>query len=870
MDGERFREARRVFEDVVELEPAERAARLDALAAADPEMAVAVRELLSADERAQSFLSHPQDLLRPGNAGDKPESDEDRIANLSGQMVGVYRLIEPLGRGGMGEVYLGERADGRFEQKVAVKLVKRGMDSAEILRRFARERRILARLEHPGIARLLDGGETADGRPYFVMERVEGKPITDYCRDGDLPLEDRLRLVAACCEAADAAHRALVVHRDLKPSNILVTPDGQVKLLDFGIAKLMEEEVDETQLTRQGGRVLTPAYAAPEQILGGGVTVATDVFALGVVLYELLTGALPYDRRATTPHDLASRVERETAERPSTAARRATDTEGANQTAQPWVRRLRGDLDTITMKALAREPERRYPSAAALAADLRRYLTSRPVEARPHSRGYRLGKFVQRHRLGVAASAVVAAAVLVALAVSLAQTAAARREAERAAAAQTYLTSLFEQIDPERAAGSAPTVRELLERGSERLDRELAQQPELRAEMHALLGQVFDQLALPDQGLAQWRRAVEIRQALFGPGDARTAKARKGLAISLARQGRLADAEPMFQELLQHQQVLANEGELASVLLNYGNVKRITGDYAGSQELLERAVGLAGRAEEPDSRQLAGALTNLGLTYKQQGRERAAVKALERALAIRMKNEGPRSGAVANVMKQLSHLYRDLGELHVAERYAQESLVLAEALYPPNHPFISVTLESLGQLAQKSGDRVKARELYERSIASYEGSQLPEPDVAHPQRHLAGLLREDGETEEAVRFYERALAMRRKAFGDRHPEVAQSWHDLASGRVALGDTTGALAALRTGVETFRSTLPGDSPQLARGLFSLGDVLRRNGRPGEALPYLEEAHSIWSKKLPSSSKDLADLEAALAATRAALR
>ena len=220
----------------------------------------------------------------------------------------------------MGEVYLGERADGRFEQQVAVKLVKRGMDSGEILRRFARERRILARLEHPGIARLLDAGETPDGRPYFVMERVEGETITDYCRARALPLDDRLPLLASCCDAVDAAHRSLVVHRDLKPSNILVTPEGQVKLLDFGIAKLLAEEEDETQLTRHGVRVITPAYAAPEQILGGGVTMATDVFALGVVLYELLTGVLPYDRRATTPHELATRVERESAERPSTAA----------------------------------------------------------------------------------------------------------------------------------------------------------------------------------------------------------------------------------------------------------------------------------------------------------------------------------------------------------------------------------------------------------------------------------------------------------------------------------------------------------------------------------------------------------------------
>jgi eukaryotic-like serine/threonine-protein kinase len=821
----------------------------------------------SADEVERPLLGPLRLLASLADLHRPPE----RIADLRGETVGAYRLIEPLGRGGMGEVYLGERADGRFEQKVAVKLVKRGMDSVEILRRFARERQILARLEHPGIARLLDGGETPDGRPYFVMERVEGEAITNYCRARDVSLEDRLRLFASCCDAVDAAHRALVVHRDLKPSNILVTSDGQVKLLDFGIAKLLGEEEGEMQLTRIGERVISPAYAAPEQILGGGVTMATDVFALGVVLYELLTGALPYDRRATTPQELGTRVEQETAERPSMVAKRTTEAGDADRKQERWVRQLRGDLDTITMKALAREPERRYPSAAALAEDLRRYLTSRPVEARPDSRGYRLRKFVTRHRLGVAASAIVAAAVLAALAVSLAETAAARREAKRAAAAQAYLTSLFEQIDPGRSAGSAPTVRDLLERGSKRLDKDLAQQPELRAEMHALLGQVFDQLALPDQGEAHWRSALETRTALFGASDARTAKVKKGLAISLARQARYAEAEPLFKELLARAEALGDKRELASMLMNYGHQKLLTGDYAASATLLERAVALFESAEKPDSRALAGALNNLGLAYWREGRERAAVKVFERTLAIKTKDEGPRSGAVAATLHNLTQLHQILDELDIAERYGQEELALEEALYPPNHPSIGGTLDALGHVAQKRGDRARARELYERSIKIYEGSQRPDhPDLAHTLCHLAALSLEEGDTEQALRLYERALALRRKAFGDHHPEVAESWHNLAvtRGRLAPDDLNAALEAIRAGLDTFRSTLPAESSLLARELFFLGDVLRRNGRPGEAMPYLEEAQAIWRKNPPGESKDLADLEAALAATRAA--
>ena len=299
------------------------------------------------------------------------------------------------------------------------------------------------------------------------------------------------------------------------------------------------------------------------------------------------------------------------------------------------------------MTALAHEPHRRYPSAAGLASDLRRYMKSEPIEARTDSAGYRVKKFVTRHRLGVAASIAAALALVVALAVSLHQTASARREARRAAAEQAFVTSLFEQIDPDRYVGSAPTVRDILERGAERADRELGDQPELRADIEALLGQVFDQLALARQGEAQWRRAFETRQRLYGAGDARTAKAKKGLAISLARQARYADAEPLFHQLIAHEEAVGDQRELGSVLLNFGNLKRLTGDLTLSEKLLQRSTVLLENAGPSASRSLASALTNLGLVYSQQGRKREAVTVLERALAIEVKNQGPHSSLVA-------------------------------------------------------------------------------------------------------------------------------------------------------------------------------------------------------------------------------
>ena len=863
-DSARFREARRVFEELVEGDQSARAERLAALAEADPALASAVAELLEADRRAQGFLSRPAGWRDPDATVAEGERAADPAARV-GERVGAYRLIELLGAGGMGEVYLAERADGRFEQRVALKLVKRGMDTALILRRFARERQILARLDHPGIARLLDGGEGADGRPFFVMERIEGEPITDYCAARDLPLEERLRLVADCSDAVEAAHRNLVVHRDLKPSNILVTPDGRVKLLDFGIARLLSEDDGATELTRHGAQVLTPAYAAPEQILGGGITMATDVFSLGVVLYELLTGSLPHDRRAPTPYDLISRVERESAEKPSTVARKATESTG---TGERRSRRLRGDLDTIALKALQRDPARRYASAAALGADLRAYLGGRPVAARPDTTTYRLRKFVSRHRLAVGASLVVAASLIGGLAVSLVQTAVAKREAERAAAAQTFLTSLFAELDPDRMSGAAPTVRDLIDRGTARLATELAAQPELRSEMELLIGQVYNQLSLHEQAQPLFRAARDRRRELGGADDPRGAEAEKRLAISLHRQARYAEAEPLLRALAARAERRGDDLELASVYSNYANLKRQTGDYEAAVEMLERGVAILSAQGDIDTRSLATSLNNLGLAYWRQQRSRPAIVTFRRALALHSKN-APGSALVSGTLQNLLEVHRDIGELEQAEDYGRQSLALHRAVYPEFHPAIANTLAALANVARKANEFDKARELYEESIANFAGSQRPDhPDFAWTLRGYATLLRQQGDVKGALEAYERALAVRRKAFGDRHPEVAQSWHDLARGRLAVDDLEGAFAALRTGVDIYRATLPADSSQLAGGLFLLGDVLRLNGRAEEGIRPLEEALAIWKRKPPGNVKDLENLEAALAEARRA--
>jgi len=406
----------RIFTEALDLRDGERAVFVRQACGSDDALYDEVIALLQSREAAQAALGESATAFAALLLPDLQHHLDDAARLPSGTRIGPYRLLEEIGRGGMGTVYLAERIDA-YHRRVALKLVKRGMDSDEILRRFRYERQILAGLEHPHIARLYDGGLSDDGRPYLAMEYVDGRPIDQYCDAATLDIDARLRLFASVCEAVQYAHQNLVVHRDLKPSNVLITAAGQVKLLDFGIAKLLDEEAAgvSAPVTRTGLRVMTPAYAAPEQVRGEAITTATHVYALGVVLYKLLTGQRPYEDVEENAQAAERAVLEQEPVRPSTAITKATETltpERASAARATSVerlqRRLQGDLDVMVLKALRKEPERRYASAAAFAEDIRRHLDGLPVTARPDTRSYRVRKFVRRHRFGVGTAAVFA------------------------------------------------------------------------------------------------------------------------------------------------------------------------------------------------------------------------------------------------------------------------------------------------------------------------------------------------------------------------------------------------------------------------------------------------------------------------------
>jgi eukaryotic-like serine/threonine-protein kinase len=506
-----------LFAAVSEIDEDARAAWMDAHVA-DAEERTALESLLAADRFESGYLETPADEHAARMAADEPLRPE----GLIGQSVGAFRLTRLIGKGGMAAVFLGLREGADFEQKVAVKMLRRGLYSEVEQRLFRRERQLLAGLAHPNIARLIDGGVTAAGIPYLVIEYVDGDPITRHASDRRLGVRERLNLFLIVCRAVEAAHRALIVHRDIKPSNILVASDGTVKLLDFGIAKLLEEESETATVG-----VFTPEYAAPEQVSGEAITTATDVYALGVLLHEILVGVRPRGNPTRRPSSMVG----------------ADGTEQARLPKRDLLARaLRGDLDTILLKCLAAEPERRYTSAGALADEIARHLAGKPVEAHPPSRWYRMRKFVQRHRASVTLVAIFLIAIIAALGLALWQARVARSQASQAREIQAFVESLFEPLEEGTAPDKAPSLQVLLQRGIDRIDGSFHDDLSAQADLLDMFSRIQDQLGEIKSNGDLSERAYRVTERLYGPNDVRTLDTREKHARILYRLGQYDEA----------------------------------------------------------------------------------------------------------------------------------------------------------------------------------------------------------------------------------------------------------------------------------------------------------------------------------------
>jgi eukaryotic-like serine/threonine-protein kinase len=765
-----------VFHVAVDLPPDERLAFLDHACGTDAELRGEIEALLAADAPDRA-LRIERLVCDDSPAGPDP---------FFGMRLGAWRVVDLIGRGGMGSVYRAERADGQYEQQVALKVVPSMAAVGQGSTRFHAERHILARVTHPNIARLLDAGLTPEGSAYLVMEYVDGSPITTYCDDQRLTIVDRLRLFRAVSNATQHAHQSLVVHSDLKPANIFVSQTGEVKLLDFGIAKLLEPERAGFETTARELRALTPAYAAPEQLLGDPVTTATDVYVLGVVLYELLTGERPAEVDPVAP----SQAIRRRAEATEDAARMGLARVCAARRTTPakLARRLSGDIDRVIMKALRIEPDRRYFSAGQLTEEIERLLDGRPVTAQPDTLMYRTRRFVGRHRVGVGtlAAVVVLSTAFAVVAWLQARAVASERdrariEARRAERVSLLVADLFKLAEPAAGRGETITARELLEQASDGIGSELQGDAATQAALFNVLGRVYGNLGLHDRAIDVLARALALQRGAGGGGTAEEAETLHRLGVEFVTRGDYVPAEQRLTEALAHRRRLAAPArDVAATLEALGRTLSLTGRMDGARTYLEEAVALRrGQHDVPSTESMSG-LYELGSLLHQAGELKRADNLFREAVDVGRSIAEPSLAKVTALMHLARFVHefeRDPGR---AEPLYREALEIARTLYAGDHAEVA---NCLGELARDLRD---LKRLPEAEAAARESSEMyrrlygdRHDDTLIRRRILAGVLRDERKLPEAERILRDALTHSRSLFGDGNPTALANARELA-------------------------------------------------------------------------------------------
>ncbi len=824
LNPERWQQIESILDQALDRPPDQRMSFLNEVCSDDPQLLEQVKTALEASGAVNTFLEAPTGKHLEALLDELPLPE---TADLERQRVGRYRVIRPIGRGGMAQVYLARRDDEAFKQHVALKIIRRGMDTEDILRRFRTERQILAALHHPHIARLLDGGMTDDERPFFVMEYIDGVPLTKYCDDHRLSVDDRLRLFQHVCSAVHYAHKNLIVHRDLKPSNILVTNEGEVKLLDFGIAKFLNPDLPgyTVPMTRTEMRVMTPEYASPEQVRGQTITTASDIYSLGVVLYELLTGRRPYQLSGRGQMELERVICETDPDRPSTAITRAETVEG-DATITPEVismarntptdrlrRRLSGDLDTIVLKALRKEQDRRYQSAEAFLEDIKRHLTGLPVNAQRATVGYRTKKFIKRHQFGTAAAlafAVLLATFFVVLVMEQAKTELALKQAQvegaKAEQVKDFLIDLLEVSDPDFARGEEVTARSLLDRGTEQIETELTDQPEVQAELMHVMGVAYRQLGLYDESQPLLEQSVALRRSVYGDLHPDVAETLADLAWLLDNLGDYDQAKELYREALETRKTIFGEKhpDVALSLNDLAIVAMTTGDYDEAERLFRESLAMQRELLGNEHEDMPDALNNLAVVLTEKGKFDEAEDLYRETLAMQRKLLGDDHPKVALSLVNLGSLLYDKGEYDEAETTLREALELRRQLLGPDHPSVSITLSWLGRV-----------------------------------------LQEKGNYEEAEALFREGIAIHRKQLGEEHSYVARGIHFLARLLLDMGRHAEAEQSFLRTLAIYGKTIPSGHPYMAHSKFGLGRVYLEQNRPAEAENLLREAFTIYS-------------------------
>ena len=870
MRRDSWRRLEALFQRALALPASQREAFLEAECADDPDLLAEAKQLVAAGGTQVA----PDRL---GEAVAKAAGDmvADSGTPLLGRTIGSYRILREIGAGGMGAVYLAERADQEYDKQVAIKVVRGGFLDEVGRAQFRTERQILATLEHPNIARMLDGGTTDDGTPFVVMEYVDGVPLDEYANREHLDLSQRLALFQRVCDAVQFAHSKLIIHRDLKPSNILVTPEGSPKLLDFGVAKLVTASDTEpsTIALTSGARMMTPEYASPEQIRRKQVSTATDVYSLGVVLYELLTGRRPYEVRDLSPAQLEEVVATRTPERPSQAVTtiavttgEAAGTGGAD--VRTLSRQLRGDLDWIVLKALRKEPERRYLTVGDLARDVQRHLDGLPVSAGPNTWRYRLKKFATRN-----AAALIVATGVVALSafyvVRLAQErTAARIAAQKAERVAEFVTGLFTVSDPNASAGRDISVREALDSGAVRLRTELSAEPEVRADLMRVVGNVYAAIGDADKALELLRESLAGATAAAGEDSDLVVSAKHALAILLTPRGELDEAEEFAREVLAYRrsQRPPDRRNLLLSLQGLSRVLQAKGDYGPADSLESEALALARELPGPVSdTMVALALNNRGLLRQRSGRMEEAGEDLESALALRRELLDPDHSHLATSMNNLALVRQQLGELDESEALFREAMESALRRLGPEHSTVAVTMGNLATVLKDKGRFAESEDLEERALEIKLASMGPRsPNVRVSYNNLANLRQDLGDPDSALALHKRALDLAIELGGEESPDAATSYYNMAAVHRQLGNLPGALELQQAALHVDSVTLGPEHPFIVGDFNTIGETLRMMEDYAEAESYLLRGLELGIRVLGADHTDVARSHHQLAA------
>jgi serine/threonine-protein kinase len=855
-------------------------------------------------------------FLSEGHAAAPP-----KLFTLAGQTLGAYTLERPLGQGGMGFVWLARRNDGRFEGVAAIKFLSLAFTGPAGEARFRREGSVLARLTHLNIARLLDAGLSPVGLPYLVLEYIDGKPIDEWCDARTLSVDARLLLFQQVIDAVAHAHANFIVHRDLKPANILVTDDGTVKLLDFGIAKLLEAggEVSNV-LTGTRESVFTYRYAAPEQIRNESITTATDVYSLGVILYELLAGTHPTSSEAHTPAEHVVAIldldsgQLSRAVMPS-GARTAEDAERQAAVRDASPEKLRrvfaGDLDNIVAKALKKKPVERYATVGAVADDVRHYLNHEPVSARADSFGYRAGKFVRRHRVAVGVAALVLAGLVGAAARERQLRGRAESETRKAVAVEQYLVSIFGAADPFAPTAAKPseiTARALLDRGADRIDTSLAQQSDVRAELRGALGRVYANLGIYEKATSELRRSLAERRALYGTDNASVAEAMDQLGEVLTKEDSLAEADTLLRgALAMRRKLFGSRAEATAQSLDHlAQLQENEDAFATAEPLFREALDIRRGLHGDSDVAVATSRDYLGVLLHSKGDDSAAVTQFRLALAIRERRLGADHPSTAETMHDLAQSEENLGLYPDAERDYRSALAVERKALGNGHRSVSLTLNDLGQMLFKLRRLDEAESMLREALSINRGLFGENHDaVSANLGNLAIIVRERGDFDEAERLLEEALSIDRKLYGPEHVNVGFDLNEmavvlrlesrpesaatilrpaLAISRKVMGDS--AVSTLTIMVNLGRALAEshryGGSERLLRGALAkldtnnadaqmsiiagrigLGRVLVATDRASEALPILESTVAMSIKRLGADHWRTAEADVVLA-------